>query len=100
MPGHPAAELAALDVLRSQRRIFSGDHEAGAEFAFLARRCGRRFYASAYAAALDVLIRSGGRTVVEAVVIHGKMPVSMLEFNRLSDGLDALHEHFKAEGLL
>jgi hypothetical protein len=100
MPGHPVAELAALDALRSQRRIFSGDHDAGAEFAFLARRCSRRFYATAYAAALDVLIRSGGRRVVEAVVIYGRMPTQQTEFDRLADGLDALATHFRAEGLL
>ena len=100
MSGTPAADLAALDALRSQRRIFSGDYDAGAEFAFLARRCSRRYYRPAYIAAITVLERSGGRGAVEAVVIHGRLPAGMREFGRLADGLDALHEHFKAEGIL
>lgn len=100
MPGHTAADLAALDALFAARRIFADDHRAGAEFAFIARRCARRFYRPAYIAAINALERSGGRRAVEAVVIYGRLPERQTEFDRLADGLDALATHFRAEGLL
>ncbi len=100
MPAMHAAELAALDALYQRRAIFIDDHRAGQEFAFLARRCGRRHYLPLYLAALDVLDRSGGRAAVDAVVIRGRMPRMPSELDRLQDGLDALATHFRAEGLL
>lgn len=100
MPARPVAELAALDVLLQQRKIMPGDHRAGAEFAILAARRGRRFYRSAYVAAIDALDRSGGRIIVEQVVLDGQTPRLHTALARLHDGLGALHEHFTAEGLL
>jgi hypothetical protein len=51
MPGHPAAELAALDALFQRRRIFIDDYRAGREFALLAERQTRAFYCPIYVAA-------------------------------------------------
>lgn len=99
MPASPAA-AAALDLLLQQRRIFSDDHRAGAEYAFLALRCARRFYRPAYIAAVDVLERSGGRRAVESVVVFNRLPTRQTEFDRLADGLDALATHFRSEGML
>jgi hypothetical protein len=100
MSGHPAADLAALDLLYKQRRILVDDHRAGVEFSLIARRCGRRHYLPLYIAAVDVLERSGGRRAVETVVVFNRMPASQTEFEKLEDGLDALAVHFRAEGLL
>jgi hypothetical protein len=100
MPGRQAAELAALDALLQMRKILSGDHKAGVEFAFLAARRSRAFYRGPYVAAIDVLDRSGGRRIVEAVVLDGQMPRLPTALERLRDGLDALHVYFHAAGLL
>src|SRR5690348_7113130 len=100
MRSRPAAELAALDALLQARKIMPGDHRAGTEFAFLAARRSRRFYRGAFVAAVDILDRSGGRTIVEAVVLDGQMPRLHTALLRLQDGLHALHSHFDAEGLL
>lgn len=100
MPGHPAADLAALDVLLRQRRIFTGDYQAGSTFAFLAARRAHPSYRAAYVAAIDILDRSGGRSAVEAIVLAGRMPRSDASLDRAQNGFDALHTHFTAEGTL
>lgn len=100
MSGHPAAGLAALDVLRRQGKLFFGDVAAGRKFAFL---CEHRFqggYQSQFAAALDALDSSGATAVVTAVVIAGHMPRAGRHTDRLQNGLDALHTHFTREGIL
>lgn len=100
MPGHPAADLAALDVLLEQRRIFTGDHQAGTKFAFLLAQRHLATHHDAFTAARDVLIRSGGYEAVRAVIVYGKPPRPGRQTDRLQDGLDALHTHFQAGGML
>lgn len=100
MSGHPAADLAALDLLLWQRRIFTGDYQAGSTFAFLAARRAQPSNRAAYVAAVDVLDGSGGRSAVEAIVLGGRLPRSDASLDRAQNGLDALHTHFQREGLL
>jgi hypothetical protein len=100
MPATPVAATAPLDVLLKSRRIMPGDHRAGCEFAFLAARRSRRFYRPAFVAAVEILDRSGGRAIVEAVVLDGQMPRLNTALARLQDGLGTLYEHFQIEGLL
>lgn len=102
MPAVPAAGLAALDALRRQGKLLSGDVKAGREFALLCERYERGLDRPAFLAARAVLLRSGTWFAVYDVAFLGchLRPNQIRMLDRLQDGLDTLHQHFTAEGIL